>query len=76
MSKTAKWGDTCELTGETTQVLLDDSLIDGGTTANTFTVVVGDANPPVCLALNVAEDDVLDGRGHTRHFPRNYDREL
>ena len=27
--------------------------------------------PPISLALNVSEDDVLDRGGHARDFPRN-----
>ena len=58
-------------TGETTKVLLDDGLVDGSSTADTLTDVVCDRDPPVSLALDVRQDDVLDGGGHTRDLPRD-----
>ena len=58
-------------TGETPKVLLDDGLVDGGTAADTLTVIVRDGAPPIGLALDVPQNDVLDGGRHTRDLPGN-----
>lgn len=74
--------------GKATEILLDDGLVDGGTTTNAFTIVMSDAAndkpstkgrtrpecqslraPPICFALDVPENDILDSRGHTRNLP-------
>ena len=56
-------------TSETTKVLLNDGLVDGRTTPDTLTVVMRDGRPPVGLALDVPQDDVLDRGRHAGHLP-------
>lgn len=58
-------------TSKATQVLLRDRLVDRGTSTDTLTVVVSDGRPPVRLRLDETEDDVLDGRRHSGHLPRD-----
>ena len=52
-------------TGEATEVLAADSLIDGGATLDAFTVEMRRVGPPVRLHLHVAQDHVLNGYGQT-----------
>jgi len=56
-------------TRETTEVLLTDGLVDGGTTTNTLAVVVSNVGPPVCLGLDVPQNHVLDGLRKARNLP-------
>lgn len=58
-------------TSKAAQVLLRDRLVDRGTSTDTLTVVVSDRRPPVGLRLDETEDDVLDGRRHSGHLPRD-----
>ena len=53
------------------QVLLGHGLVHGGAAADALAVVVGHVGPPVGLGLDVAQDHVLDGRGHAGHLPRD-----
>ena len=58
-------------TSQTTQIFLAHSLVDGGSTADTFAVVVSRVGPPVGLHLDVAQNHVLDRSRQSGYFPRN-----
>jgi len=48
---------------ETAEVLLDDGLVDGGTSPDTLVVVVNNGDPSIRLILDVPQDDCFDGHG-------------
>mmetsp|Transcript_4532 Transcript_4532/g.13244 ORF Transcript_4532/g.13244 Transcript_4532/m.13244 type:complete len:1314 (+) Transcript_4532:2393-6334(+) len=54
---------------EPPEVLLGHGLVHRGAAADALTVVVRHVGPPVRLGLDVAQDHVLDGRGHAGHLP-------
>mmetsp|Transcript_31892 Transcript_31892/g.87345 ORF Transcript_31892/g.87345 Transcript_31892/m.87345 type:complete len:298 (-) Transcript_31892:756-1649(-) len=56
---------------EPAEVLLGDRLVHGGAAPDALAVVVGDVGPPVGFRLDVAQDHVLNGRGHPGHLPRD-----
>ena len=56
--------------GESTEVLLADCLVDSGSPADALSVVVGRVGPPVGLGLDVAQNHVLNWNGQTRHLYR------
>ena len=58
-------------TSQTTEILLDDRLIDSTTPLDSLSVVLSNVGPPVSLGLDVTEDHILDGGGHTGNLPRN-----
>lgn len=80
--------NTKELTGETTQVLLDDSLVNGSSTTDTFTIIMSNTAlhfsqepipeqedlraPPIGLALDIPQDDILNSGRHTRNLPWDF----
>ena len=56
-------------TCKTAEILLDDGLVHGRPTTDTLAIVVCDGRPPISLALDIPEDNVLDGGGHPRNLP-------
>mmetsp|Transcript_3343 Transcript_3343/g.8103 ORF Transcript_3343/g.8103 Transcript_3343/m.8103 type:complete len:350 (-) Transcript_3343:723-1772(-) len=57
--------------GKTTEVFLAYCLVDGGTTANAFPVVVRSIGPPISLRLDIAQYHVLHRSRKTRDLPWN-----
>lgn len=58
-------------TRKSTKILRRDRLVDGRTTSNSLTVVIGNVGPPVGLRFDVSEDHVLHRRGQSGHLPGN-----
>ena len=56
---------------QSTQVLPDNGLVDGSTSPDTLSVIVRDRSPPIGLALDVSQQDVLDSGRHPWNLPRN-----
>ena len=54
---------------QTAQILLGHGLVNGGAAPDALAVVVRNRDPPVGLALDVAKDDVLNGRRQARNLP-------
>lgn len=55
-------------TCQSAQILFAHSLVHGGATTDSLTVVVGGVGPPVSLGLHVAQDHVLNGSGQAWHL--------
>ena len=58
-------------TSQTTEILLNNGLIDGSTPLDTLSVVVRNVGPPIGLSLDVTKDHILDGGRHAGDLPRN-----
>lgn len=58
---------------QSSKVLFADSLVDGGATADTFTIVMGRVRPPISLHLDVTENHVLYWCWETRYLGKYYE---
>eukprot|EP00398_MALV-I-01_sp_L67-1_P000203 gene202-gene343 len=58
-------------TRKTSKIFLTDGLVNGSTTTDTFTIVVGLVGPPIGLRLDVTQNHVLDRSRETRNLPWN-----
>ena len=49
--------------GKTSKVLLTDSLIDGCTSSDSLSIIVGGIGPPISLSLHISDYHVLYRQG-------------
>lgn len=58
---------------EAAKVLLADGLVNSGSATDPLSVVVSSVGPPVCLALDIAQDHVLHRDGQARDLLREWE---
>mmetsp|Transcript_31758 Transcript_31758/g.36107 ORF Transcript_31758/g.36107 Transcript_31758/m.36107 type:complete len:278 (-) Transcript_31758:415-1248(-) len=58
-------------TCQTTQILLADSLVNSGSSSNSFSIVIRGIGPMIGLQLDVSQNHILNGNGHAGNLPRD-----